>query len=389
MAVQIQLRNGSAAQWTSANSILAVGEMGVETDTNRFKIGTGTIAWNILGYSAGFAFKGAWSSGTSYVVNDVVSYNGSSYISIQNGTNQNPATQTAYWSIIALIGTSATQATTVYAYQWANTVPTVVNTAASFAWANSTTNAYPTNWTSTINSVPGTAYYLYRISKNISDVATNSNTVFEWNTTTGTTVETIAYTGTNGTNGSNGSNGISFIWKGTWSSGTSYAVNDVVFYNNSSYICTSSTSSTTSPDLLTGNWSLLVQSGSSNPTVTILNDISGQFDGSKTHFQLKNDDTPINIQADSKDFEVVIDGKRLTPYITRRTYPWLTPYDSFKGFRVRQFIDSSNVSSNSNYMTIYNAPYIGDSASVILTTPTSNTQIMRYPFSTTTIAFGD
>jgi hypothetical protein len=104
MAVQIQLRNGSAAQWTSANPILAVGEMGVETDTNRFKIGTGTTAWNILGYSAGFAFKGPWSSGTSYVVNDVVSYNGSSYISIQNGTNQNPSTQTTYWSIVASQG---------------------------------------------------------------------------------------------------------------------------------------------------------------------------------------------------------------------------------------------------------------------------------------------
>jgi hypothetical protein len=104
MAVQIQLRNGTAAQWTSANPTLAVGEIGVETDTNRFKVGTGSTAWNSLAYSVGFSWKGTWSSVTAYVVNDVVYYNGSSYISIQNGTNQNPATQTAYWNTVALAG---------------------------------------------------------------------------------------------------------------------------------------------------------------------------------------------------------------------------------------------------------------------------------------------
>jgi hypothetical protein len=50
MAVQIQLRRGTAAQWTAANSILAQGEMGVETDTGQFKIGNGSTAWNSLAY---------------------------------------------------------------------------------------------------------------------------------------------------------------------------------------------------------------------------------------------------------------------------------------------------------------------------------------------------
>jgi hypothetical protein len=52
MAVQIQLRNGTAAQWTSANPTLAVGELGVETDTGKFKVGTGSTAWNSLAYAA-------------------------------------------------------------------------------------------------------------------------------------------------------------------------------------------------------------------------------------------------------------------------------------------------------------------------------------------------
>ncbi len=50
MAVQtqIQIRRGTAAQWTSANPILASGEFGYETDTTNFKIGDGTTAWNTL-----------------------------------------------------------------------------------------------------------------------------------------------------------------------------------------------------------------------------------------------------------------------------------------------------------------------------------------------------
>ena len=52
MAVQIQLRRGTASQWTSANPTLAVGEMGVETDTDKYKIGDGSTAWTSLSYSS-------------------------------------------------------------------------------------------------------------------------------------------------------------------------------------------------------------------------------------------------------------------------------------------------------------------------------------------------
>lgn len=51
----IRLRKGTAAQWTSANPILALGEMGIETDTRRSKFGDGVTAWTSLGYSVGDA----------------------------------------------------------------------------------------------------------------------------------------------------------------------------------------------------------------------------------------------------------------------------------------------------------------------------------------------
>lgn len=47
---RIRLRRDTQANWTSANPVLLAGEMGVETDTRRFKIGNGSTAWASLSY---------------------------------------------------------------------------------------------------------------------------------------------------------------------------------------------------------------------------------------------------------------------------------------------------------------------------------------------------
>ena len=52
MAVQIQMRRDTASNWTSNNPTLAAGEWGLETDTDKFKIGNGSAAWTSLGYSS-------------------------------------------------------------------------------------------------------------------------------------------------------------------------------------------------------------------------------------------------------------------------------------------------------------------------------------------------
>ena len=51
MPTQIQLRRDTAADWTSNNPTMAAGEFGWESDTNRFKIGDGSNAWNSLAYA--------------------------------------------------------------------------------------------------------------------------------------------------------------------------------------------------------------------------------------------------------------------------------------------------------------------------------------------------
>jgi hypothetical protein len=50
---QMQVRRGTASSWTSTNPTLAAGELGFETDTGKFKIGTGASTWTALLYAGG------------------------------------------------------------------------------------------------------------------------------------------------------------------------------------------------------------------------------------------------------------------------------------------------------------------------------------------------
>ena len=62
MPIQIQLRRGTAAQWTAANPTLAQGELAMETDTYKFKVGTGSTAWNSLSYGGLVGATGGFNS---------------------------------------------------------------------------------------------------------------------------------------------------------------------------------------------------------------------------------------------------------------------------------------------------------------------------------------
>jgi hypothetical protein len=50
MAGKIQMRRDTAANWTSVNPILASGEIGLETDTDLFKVGNGVTTWSSRTY---------------------------------------------------------------------------------------------------------------------------------------------------------------------------------------------------------------------------------------------------------------------------------------------------------------------------------------------------
>jgi hypothetical protein len=50
MAIKLQIRRGTASNWSGSNPTLESGEIGFETDTGNVKIGDGTNGWNDLAY---------------------------------------------------------------------------------------------------------------------------------------------------------------------------------------------------------------------------------------------------------------------------------------------------------------------------------------------------
>lgn len=77
-----RIRRDTAANWTSANPVLKLGEPGLETDTRKIKYGDGSTAWNSLAYAYGDA--NAWqlvsttgaplTSGVSWTYSSNVAY---------------------------------------------------------------------------------------------------------------------------------------------------------------------------------------------------------------------------------------------------------------------------------------------------------------------------
>lgn len=52
MADKIKLRRDSASNWLSVNPILESGEIGIESNTRKFKIGDGSTMWSLLAYAS-------------------------------------------------------------------------------------------------------------------------------------------------------------------------------------------------------------------------------------------------------------------------------------------------------------------------------------------------
>jgi microcystin-dependent protein len=66
----LQNKTGTAAAWASVNPTLPKGQIGVELDTNKIKVGDGVNAWNSLNYIGG------GSGGESILVGTIVPFHG-------------------------------------------------------------------------------------------------------------------------------------------------------------------------------------------------------------------------------------------------------------------------------------------------------------------------
>jgi hypothetical protein len=85
MSTKIQVRRGTAAQWTSANPTLASGEVGFETDTGRFKIGTGALWGSTVYASTAVADTALLSAANVFAQGQTVSSTGNAILSLNSG----------------------------------------------------------------------------------------------------------------------------------------------------------------------------------------------------------------------------------------------------------------------------------------------------------------
>jgi len=199
MAVQIQLRRGTASAWTAANPTLAIGEFAVETDTDKYKIGDGSTAWTSLGYSS-LPSNAIASTGGTFT--GAVTFDGASPIVFEG------ATADAHETTITITDPTADRTITI-----PNETGTVVTTAGgTFTGAVTIPDLTVTGTTTTVSSTNTVvADSLFELnngaSSNANDLgivmergSTGDNAIIAWDEsadkfTMGTTTATGASTG--------------------------------------------------------------------------------------------------------------------------------------------------------------------------------------------------
>jgi hypothetical protein len=139
----------------------------------------------------GFNWLGNWSGTTSYQVDDVVYFNGSSYVAIIANTNKIPSIEVTYWSIFTQAGTNGTSGTN------GSSGSSGSNGSSGTSGSNGTDGSSGSNGTDGSSGTSGT------------DGTSGSNGTDGTSGSNGTdgTSGTDGSSGSNGTDGTSGSNG--------------------------------------------------------------------------------------------------------------------------------------------------------------------------------------
>jgi hypothetical protein len=123
MATRMQQRRGTASQWTSSNAgsgpILNAGEIGWESDTNKFKIGDGVSYWSALTYFVdatdvvAAALGGYVLSSTIGAVSGIAGLNADQNVKTKSAIEFEGATADAYETILAVTDPTADRTITL------------------------------------------------------------------------------------------------------------------------------------------------------------------------------------------------------------------------------------------------------------------------------------
>ena len=234
----------------------------------------------IKGADGDITWQGEWSSATTYTQNEAIQYNGSAYVALQGNSNIIPTSDTAVWSVMTSKGdTGATGATGS-----AGTV-TIGTTTTGSAGGNASVSNSGTSSDAVLNftlpkGASGTAGIQGSIGLTGATGAAGDNATIAMGTIT-TLPENSSATVVNAGSdtaavlnfglpmGQTGAQG-TFRWKGAYSTTYTYGVNDVAYYNGSSYVCIVGTLDNVPTD--TTYWEKMAAAGAEGGSIGSMSD---------------------------------------------------------------------------------------------------------------------
>jgi len=174
---------------------------------------------------AGYVSKGGYNASTTYDIGSVVTYEGSSYACIKEPALDKMPTDSSYWVIVAKKGDTGISGLTAKG-------------------AYSGLIAYSVN---DVVEYLGSAYVCYVASQGVLPTDTTKWAI-------------LVTKGAAGDQGPKGDTGASIVWKGDYATGTAYAVNDVVIYEGSAWVCVG-TSTGNAPSASSSYWDMMCSKG--------------------------------------------------------------------------------------------------------------------------------
>jgi len=208
---------------------------------------TRMVVPGIKGADGDITWEGEWSSSTTYTQNEAVQYNGSAYVCLQGNSNLIPPNNTSAWSLMTSKGDIGATGAVGSAGTIAIGTVTTGSAGGSAAVTNSGTSSEAVLNFSIPKGVSGAAGIQGSQGQTGATGAAGDNATIAIGTIT-TLPENASATVTNGGTdtaavlnfglpmGQTGAQG-TFRWKGAYNNSYTYGINDVAYYNGSSYVC--------------------------------------------------------------------------------------------------------------------------------------------------------
>jgi hypothetical protein len=215
---------------------------------------------------AGLNYQGAYAAGVAYALHDVVTFAGTSYVSLVGNNEANTPGVTSQWAVLAQGGTNGSGSGVGVAYQgtYASTANYGLNDIVSFQ-GSSYISLISTNHGNTPGASPG-QWGVMALGAVGAQGATGATGLQGPAGLTGPagSAGPVGPTGAAGAAGAPGTPGL--VYQGNYASTTNYALGDVVLWQGASYASLLNGNHGNTPSLSPGQWGVLTAQGPAGAT---------------------------------------------------------------------------------------------------------------------------